>query len=203
MADPGAGRPSAYYQCTQRASSLSVPSCLVFPGRDLDAAVERVFLGAVAAPPLPMLEQALAEARGAEATRVNAVEAERKRLQYDELVARDRYEAVDPRNTLVFEDAVKDLEKARRRILPPDRPPPLARGGKEAAPMLKVVGTEARRTGWMGDPCSTRLPARGRAGCSWRRWRPRSRRTWRRTARNATMLATPWWSAMAGGAPGR
>src|SRR5258705_3401989 len=31
----------------------------------------------------------------------------------------------------------------RWRILPPDRPPPLARGGKEAAPMLKVVVDES------------------------------------------------------------
>ena len=28
------------------------------------------------------------------------------------------------------------------------------------------------RTKWTGDPSSTRSPARGRVGCSWRRWRP-------------------------------
>jgi hypothetical protein len=63
-----------------------------------------------------MLEQALAEARAAEVTRVNAVEAERKRLLYAEVMARDRYENVDPRNRLVFDDAVKDLEKAKQAV---------------------------------------------------------------------------------------
>jgi hypothetical protein len=47
---------------------------------------------------------------------VNAVEAERKRLLYAEVMARDRYENVDPRNRLVFDDAVKDLEKAKQAV---------------------------------------------------------------------------------------
>src|SRR5262249_37282129 len=116
VADPGAERRSPYYQCTQRAATLGVPSCLAFPGRDLDAAVERIFLGAVAAPPLPMLEQALAEARAAEATRANAIEAERRQLQYPERLAQDRYEAVDPRNPLVFAAATEALEEAKRAL---------------------------------------------------------------------------------------
>jgi hypothetical protein len=116
VCDPRPAKGGHYYMCSQKAATLGVQPCLSFPGRDVDAAVERLFLRAVAAPPLPMLEQALAEARAAEATRVNAVEAERKRLQYNELVARDRYERVDPRNTLVFDDAVKDLEKAKQAV---------------------------------------------------------------------------------------
>jgi DNA invertase Pin-like site-specific DNA recombinase len=142
VCDPGPATRSHYYMCSQKAATLGVQPCLSFPGRDLDAAVERFFLRAVAAPPLPMLEQALAEARGAEATRVNAVEAERKQLQYHERLAQDRYEAVDPRNTLVFAAAVEEFETAKqalkafefRRAAAPPPPTPL-----ETADELRVL----------------------------------------------------------------
>jgi DNA invertase Pin-like site-specific DNA recombinase len=116
VADPGPETRSPYYQCTRSSGPRAGKSCLSLPGRDLDRAVERAFLGAVAAPPVAALEQALAEARAAEGTRVKANEAERKRLQYAEVLARDRYENIDPRNCLVFATAVEEFEQAKQAL---------------------------------------------------------------------------------------
>jgi len=66
--------------------------------------------------------------------------------------------------------------------------------------MLKVLGTESAQD--EGDGRSL-LDDIAREGARRLLWRPRSPRTWRRTATNATTTAMPWSSATARAGLGR
>jgi DNA invertase Pin-like site-specific DNA recombinase len=100
------------YECQKNPTTFGRLGCFNFRGLDADQRIERFVLSLMAAPPIEELMRALAEARvGARAER-DRVEAEHKRLLYNERLARDRYEQCDPRNRLVAADAEERLEKA-------------------------------------------------------------------------------------------
>lgn len=114
VADPGSQEHSFYYQCTVRAANLGEQVCLSLRGQDLDAAIGRAFLAAATAPPLEVLADALAQAESARTARGAAVEAERRRLAYQERLAQERFENVDPKYDLVFEDVAKERQRVMK-----------------------------------------------------------------------------------------
>ena len=69
--------------------------------------------------------------------------------------------------------------------------------------MLKIVGNETAHDGMDGRSLLDEIARGGARRMLMAAWRPRSLRTWRRTARNATTRGTPWSSATARGAPNR
>lgn len=111
VADPGPEHLSHYYQCTQRASNLGERVCLTVQGRDVDAAVERTFLAMATAPPLETLLEALKDGEHSHDVRRKAIEAERQRLAHRERLAQERLQRIDPQYDLVFQDAVRDMQR--------------------------------------------------------------------------------------------
>jgi DNA invertase Pin-like site-specific DNA recombinase len=114
VAYPERNHGSFRYQCTEASVKHGAKPCCSLQGEELDAAVERIFVGILRAPPRDYLRQALAEVRETERARQGHAEAERKRLEFQEQQARDRYENVDSRNRLLAADLEKRLEEAMR-----------------------------------------------------------------------------------------
>ncbi|HVO25035.1 MAG TPA: recombinase family protein [Candidatus Margulisiibacteriota bacterium] len=119
------------YLCQRNQTTFGRRRCVNFPGQAVDNAVERLFLAVLKAPPVELLQQALAEARAAEQVYTARIEADGKRLRYTEQLARDRYRECDPRNRLVAAELEIEFEQAKqavidfecRRASEPPRPP--------------------------------------------------------------------------------
>lgn len=103
------------YACSKRSTTFGEPPCITVSGIPLDEAIERIFLRVMTAPPIEMLRSALAEACAAVESEVDRIAAERKRLEYEEQQARDRYENCDARNRLLAADLERRLEEAMQR----------------------------------------------------------------------------------------
>lgn len=106
-------RPRSHrYLCQKNPTTYARVPCFNVHGPDIDEAVERLVLPRLAAPPLEELQRALAATRAGARAAAESMDAERRRLAYEEQVARDRYEQCDPRFRLVAVDAEERLEQA-------------------------------------------------------------------------------------------
>jgi DNA invertase Pin-like site-specific DNA recombinase len=100
------------YQCCSRAATFGVDSCFSITGSELDAAVERLLLAQLTAPPLTVLRAALEAEQAAGRAERDHREAEHQRLCYEESAAKRQLRAVDPDNRRVHRHAQGQLEKA-------------------------------------------------------------------------------------------
>jgi len=129
--DPRPRRGSHRYQCTADSARFSQVPCMSLQGRDVDAAIERLVLPILEAPPLQMLQDALANARAAQRAHEARIESERARLAFEEKRALAQCESVDERNLRVAvhfqrraEAAIAAREDFERRLAAtPSRPP--------------------------------------------------------------------------------
>ena len=112
VADPRPRTFSHRYQCTAQSARFGSRSCQSLQGRDIDAAVERIVLEAVSAPPVSLLTAALEEARAVERAHASHVEAERVRLLREQESLVDQLTSIDPRNSGVHSLMQRKLEEA-------------------------------------------------------------------------------------------
>lgn len=107
------GRGAHRYQCTYNSASTGVAPCFSVQGAEVDAAVECAFLSRVARPTEESLLAALEAQRDSHQTHLERIDAERKRLEYAENLAEERYECCDPRNRLVASHLEERWEAAK------------------------------------------------------------------------------------------
>lgn len=112
VADPRNGYLKHYYQCTSRAATQAVKSCLSFRGREIDAAIQRLVLSCLESPPAEMLREALAQARADEAAQAEHRQAEYARLRHVELRAHSRWTATSEEYDRVRDFATRQYQEA-------------------------------------------------------------------------------------------
>lgn len=100
------------YVCGKQSTTFARPVCFSIKGDDIDAAVERIFFRLVTTPPVEALKRAIAETVSDQTTELQRIEAQHKRLEYEERIARDRYNECDPRRRLLAADLEERLDNA-------------------------------------------------------------------------------------------
>ena len=136
------------YHCLYKSTAHGGTICTSVVGAEVDAAVERLLLKELQAPPVDILCRALADANTSIARRIDEVETTRRRLQYRARIARERYEQCDPHNRLVaavyeaeYNHVLEEAAEFERRLA--TQPPlPAMQGSEEELHRLVRLAAE-------------------------------------------------------------